>query len=104
MGLTLYLNKLKSINLIILYFFMENLIGTKEQVKQFIIETTHARETDVQDDTLIFVQGFFDSMGFLLLITFIEEKFGIKTDDTELLEENFESINAIAGFIQRKLN
>ena len=83
---------------------MENSTEVKEQIKQFIIETTNAPEADVKDDTLIFVQGFFDSMGFLLLINFIEEKFGIKTDDSELLEENFESINAIAGFIQRKQN
>lgn len=83
---------------------MENSTAVKEQIKQFIIETTNASETDVKDDTLIFVEGFFDSMGFLLLINFIEEKFGIKTDDSELLEENFESINAISGFIGRKLN
>ncbi len=81
---------------------MENSTATKEQIRQFIIETTFAPAPDVQDDTLIFVQGFFDSMGFLLLISFIEEKFGVKTDDSELLEENFESINAIASFIERK--
>ncbi len=81
---------------------MENSNTVKEQIKQFIIETTFAKEPDVKDDTLIFVQGFFDSMGFLLLISFIEEKYGIKTEDAELLEENFESINAIAAFIERK--
>ena len=83
---------------------MENSTDIKVQIKQFIIETTHAPAPDVKDDTLIFVQGFFDSMGFLLLISFIEEQFGVKTDDSELLEENFESINAIAGFIERKKN
>jgi acyl carrier protein len=83
---------------------MENSVAVKAQIKQFIIETTYAQESDVKEDTLIFVEGFFDSMGFLLLISFIEEKFGLKVDDTELLEENFESINAIAAFIQRKLN
>lgn len=83
---------------------MEKLTELKQQIKQFIIETTYAKESDIKDDTLIFVQGFFDSMGFLSLISFLEEKFGIKTDDTELMEENFESINAIAGFIERKLN
>ena len=75
----------------------------KEQVRNFIIETTYAPEPDVKDDTLIFIQGLFDSMGFIQLINFIEEKYGIKTGDNELLEENFESINAIAGFIERKL-
>jgi acyl carrier protein len=83
---------------------MENSVAVKAQIKQFIIETTYAQESDVKEDTLIFVEGFFDSMGFLLLISFIEEKFGLKVDDTELLEENFESIDAIAAFIQRKLN
>jgi len=81
---------------------METSTAIKEQIKKFIVETTYAPEPDLKDDTLIFVQGFFDSMGFLLLINFIEEKFGIKTDDAELLEENFESINAIAAFIERK--
>jgi acyl carrier protein len=41
-------------------------------------------------------------MGFILLIDFIEEKFVIKTSDTDLIEENFESISAIADFISKK--
>lgn len=81
-----------------------NTTEIKNQIRQFIVETTYVPEPDVKDDTLIFVQGFFDSMGFILLINFIAEKFGVKTDDNELMEENFESINAIAGFIERKLN
>ncbi|HMI78420.1 MAG TPA: acyl carrier protein [Ferruginibacter sp.] len=83
---------------------MANSVEIKEQVRKFIIETTYAPAPDVKDDTLIFVKGFFDSMGFILLINFISEKFGVKTDDSELMEENFESVNAIAGFIERKLN
>jgi acyl carrier protein len=41
-------------------------------------------------------------MGFIMLITYLEEEFGIKTVDSDLIEENFESINAITEFIQRK--
>jgi acyl carrier protein len=41
-------------------------------------------------------------MGFMVLITYIEEEFGIKTSDLDLTEENFESINAITEFIVRK--
>ena len=37
-----------------------------------------------------------------MLITFLEEEFGIKTVDSDLIEENFESINAITEFIKRK--
>ena len=41
-------------------------------------------------------------MGFIMLITFIEDEFGIKTSDADLIEENFESINAITSYILRK--
>ena len=53
-------------------------------------------------DSLIFKEGYFDSMGFVVLITYLEENFGIKTTDADLVEENFESINAITDFIIRK--
>ena len=37
-----------------------------------------------------------------MLISFLEEEFGIRTQDSDLIEENFESINAITDFIQKK--
>jgi acyl carrier protein len=68
----------------------------KEKVKKFIVETSYVPEDKVQDDTLIFVDGIFDSMGFLSLINFIEDNFEIKAEDAELLEDNFESVNAMS--------
>jgi acyl carrier protein len=41
-------------------------------------------------------------MGFMVLISFLEQEFGIKTNDADLLEENFESISAISEFVIRK--
>ena len=51
----------------------------------------------------LFKEGYFDSMGFIMLIAFLEEEFGIKTSDEDLIEENFESINAICDFVDRKV-
>jgi acyl carrier protein len=82
---------------------MENMNMIKNEIRKFITETTYAPEDQVQNDTLIFAQGIFDSMGFIALINFVEEKFAIKAKDSELVEENFESIDAIAGYIERKL-
>jgi len=56
----------------------------------------------INTQTLLFREGIFDSMGFILLVDYLEENFGIKTNDTDLVEENFESVSAIAGFILRK--
>ena len=83
---------------------MTDIAAVKEQLKKFIVETSFVPAEKVKDDTLIFVEGIVDSMGFLSLINFIEDNFKIKAADSELLEGNFESVNAISGFISRKLN
>lgn len=81
---------------------MENTLQIKEQIKQFILKTSYVSADQVQNDTLIFAQGIMDSMGFISIIGFIEEDFAITTADNELLEANFESIDAIANFVFRK--
>jgi acyl carrier protein len=83
---------------------MVNLEQVKDQIRQFIVDTTFAPAEQVKNETLIFVEGIFDSMGFVSLINYIEETFAIKAKDSELLEDNFESIDAIARFIESKLN
>lgn len=82
---------------------METTTDIKERITQYIIETTYASAELVKDNSLIFAEGIFDSMGFIMLINFIEETFGIKAKDSELLENNFESINAITAFVEYKL-
>ena len=74
----------------------------KDKVAAYIQQVVHVDKEKIKTDSLIFRQGFLDSMGFILLITFIEDEFKIKTTDEDLVEENFESINAISDFIGRK--
>ncbi len=81
----------------------DNINPIKGKVKSYILDSVHAEKEKIQNDTLVFKEGFFDSMGFITLISFLEEEFNIKTGDEDLIEENFESINAITGFISRKL-
>lgn len=83
---------------------MEAIPEIKNKIRQYIIETSYASPDQVKDESLIFSEGILDSMGFILLITFIEDTFGMKAKDSELLEDNFESINAIENFVKRKLN
>ena len=77
-------------------------VTIKEKVKSYIHQASHVDNDKIRDESLIFREGYFDSMGFMVLITFIEEEFGIKTNDIDLTEENIESINAITDFISRK--
>jgi acyl carrier protein len=74
----------------------------KGKLKSCIQQATHVDIGKIQDDSLFFKEGYLDSMGFIMLITFIEDEFDFKTNDADLVEENFESINAITAYILRK--
>jgi len=77
---------------------------SKDAVRNYIKGNTFKEAEKIKDNTLIFQEGFFDSMGFVMLIDFLDEEFGVKTNDEDLIEENFESIDAITRYIEHKLN
>jgi acyl carrier protein len=75
-----------------------------EQLRKFISEITFKEIDQITEDTLLFDEGIFDSLGFLSLISFISEEFGIEVDNDELNEENFAKIRSIVSFISHKKN
>ncbi len=74
----------------------------KDQIRNFIAETAFVEPSTIQDETLIFDEGIFDSMGLLGLINFLESEYNVVTDDSELQEENFGSVERIAAFVAKK--
>jgi len=74
----------------------------KKMIYDYVHENTYTDKDKIKDDTLIFKEGFLDSMGLVSLISFLEESFSIQTSDSDLIEENFESINAICQFVESK--
>lgn len=75
----------------------------KNKIREFVCKTTFSAPEKINDDTLLFEEGIFDSMGLLHLISFMEEEFCITVADSELDGSNFGSIAAIASFLERKL-
>ncbi|OHB66872.1 MAG: acyl carrier protein, partial [Planctomycetes bacterium RBG_13_60_9] len=47
--------------------------------------------------------GILDSTGFLELISFAEEQFGIQIADSEVVPENFDTLRKVSSFIERKI-
>lgn len=78
-------------------------IDIKSKIKDYIIESTLDDVEKIKDNTLIFEEGILDSMGLLFLIEFLKEEFNIETSDEELVVENFESINSILTFVEKKI-
>jgi len=75
----------------------------KRKIKEFVCQTTFTDPGKIDDSTLLFDEGIFDSLGLLNLISFLEKDFNVKVDDSELDAMNFESIKAIESFLERKL-
>jgi len=75
----------------------------KEKIRQFIAETTFTDSEIIKDETLIFDEGIFDSMGLLGLISFLESEFGVVAEDSDLQEENFGSVERITAYVSRKV-
>jgi acyl carrier protein len=57
----------------------------------------------LQDKTSFLQDHVIDSLGILELIAFLEETFGIKIEDHELVPENMDSLANVAAFLERKL-
>lgn len=82
---------------------MGNEVEIKNKIREYILESTFEDVQNLTDDTLIFEQGVLDSMGLLFLIEFLQEEYGISTNDDELVVENFQSINNIHAFVTSKM-
>ena len=77
---------------------------TKIKIRDFIVENfLFGSANGLNDDTSFLDDGIIDSTGVLELVTFIEENFKIRVEDEELIPENLDSIDNIAGFLERKM-
>ena len=74
----------------------------KDTLRRFIAEKTYSKPESIMDDTALFEEGIFDSMGVLSLINYLEDEFHVVTTDVELIDDNFRSINTIVDFIRKK--
>ncbi len=57
---------------------------------------------DVSESTSLLSTDIIDSLGMLKLISVIEEEFEIEIDDEDVVPENWETISAIALFVESK--
>ena len=76
----------------------------QSKIRQFLVENfvLSERIDELGFDESLMENEVVDSTGILELVFFVEDQFGIKIDTSEVLPENFDSINALATYIRRK--
>jgi acyl carrier protein len=78
--------------------------NVREQIRHFL-QVELARDLTGVDDAASLLQGgVLDSLGVMELVAFLQAHFHLDISDDDLVPENLESIDAIAGFVGRLQN
>jgi acyl carrier protein len=79
-------------------------MNMKSTIRQYILENLLFTEDEsaLHDDESFLDGGIIDSTGVMEIILFIEESFGFRVNDDEMLPANLDSVNNLATFILRK--
>lgn len=73
------------------------------EIRQFIAEKfLFGDDNSLGDDDSLIEAGIIDSTGILELINHLEERYGIKVSDDELVPENLDTIASLAAFLAGK--
>ena len=73
------------------------------EIRAFIKDNFMLDEADAIAEEASFMEShILDSTGFIELIGFIEERYGVQVLDEEMVPENFDSLRNIAGYLGRK--
>jgi acyl carrier protein len=76
----------------------------REKIKTFISGYFQIEVDSVLSDDASFIEeGIIDSVGVLELVAFIENTFGFRVEDEEIIPENLDSVNRLVVFVQLKL-
>lgn len=77
----------------------------KQELRKFIIDNFlfGSDDSHLSDDDSLLEKGLIDSTGVLELVAFLEDRFGIKVEDDELIPDNLDSIGGLLRFLDNKV-
>ncbi len=80
-------------------------INVHDQIRKFLIEKAFGGNVDtvLNNDTPLISSRLVDSIVALKLVNYLEETFAIEFEAHEVVQENLETINTIAAFVQSKM-
>ena len=79
-------------------------MNVQHEIRDYIKENILFGDGEKLDENVSFQEsGILDSTGFLELITFVEQQFGVDIGDDELVPENFDTLKKMSTFVEQKL-
>ena len=62
-------------------------------------ELLHGRAVKLDSDEDLLNAGIIDSLGILRMVAFMEERFGVRVPDEDVVFENFQSVRAMTRYV-----
>ena len=76
-----------------------------QELRSFIVENyLFGRDNGFGAGESFMERGIIDSTGVMELVAFIEQRWGVRIEDHELLPENLDSLERLGAFVLRKVD
>ncbi|WP_431859535.1 phosphopantetheine-binding protein [Azospirillum sp.] len=74
-----------------------------KDIRSFIVESfLLGQDSGFDNSESLLESGIIDSTGIMHVVAFLEETFGVAIEDDDLVADNLDSVDRIAGFVGRK--
>jgi len=77
-------------------------VDLQRDIRHFIEQDLQRPLDAVANGDSLLEAGILDSLGVMQVVAFVEQRFAIAVTEDEMMPDNFESIDAIAHFVQRR--
>jgi acyl carrier protein len=74
----------------------------REKMLKYFSEELGVDVDDIDDDTLLFTDGYLDSFSIVDLVTYLESSADISIDPAEVNLDNFDTVGRIISFVSAK--
>jgi acyl carrier protein len=78
--------------------------GVEAQIREFIAKNLlySTEGFAYADDASLLREGVIDSLGVVELVEFVQNRFGVKVDQQEVIPDNFDSVARLAAYVRSK--
>ena len=75
----------------------------EREIRSFLIDNFLFGRTEEWRDHVSLLGNVIDSTGAIELVTFLQDRFAITVEDTEVVPENFDTLENVVAYVERKL-
>ena len=76
----------------------------KEDILNYIKESTKGNTDSITEETDLFKEGILDSFGIIALLVYLQENYNVTFSPDDLLYENYQTVEKIVKWVEEQLS